>query len=240
MANVPISICLLSELDPIIQPIQLALVKSSNKLSSFLTLTILWPLISKFSDSRWSKKSLTRCYTCKLRCQILSLKWIYDLPFSQYTQKDLESEAEGLGINLNYLTLTADHLWVNFLPVDVAIWTPKEGHWSSWISHALVWEITRTLDYLTKMINSTPVRGHLHLYNTGHDSGFPRIQLGIGHSDCCARSLSALLSVLPRKIFRPQTRKFAATAPLSSFYCLRMRWVQHSESSEFISLRPPV
>ena len=107
---------------------------------------------------------------------------------------------------------------VNFLPVDAAIWTPKEGHWSSWISPALVWEITRTLDYLTKMINSTPVRGHLHLYNTGHDSGFPRIQLGIGHSDCCARSLSALLSVLPRKIFRPQTRKFAATAPLSSFY----------------------
>lgn len=99
----------------------------------------------------------------------------------------------------NYLTLTADHLWVNFLPADVAIWTPKEGHWSSWISHALGWEISRTLDYLTKMINSTPVRGHLHLYNTGHDSGFPRIQLGIGHSDCSARSLSALLSVLPQK-----------------------------------------
>lgn len=101
MANVPISICLLSELDPIIQLIQLALVKSSNKLSSFLTLTILWPLISKFSDSRWSKKSLTRGYTCKLRCQILPLKGTYDLPFSQYTPKDLESEAEGLGINLS-------------------------------------------------------------------------------------------------------------------------------------------
>lgn len=95
-----LSICLLSELDPIIQLIQLALVKSSNKLSSFLTLTILWPLISKFSDSRWCKKSLTRCYTCKLRCQILPLKGTYDLPFSQYTPKDLESEAEGLGINL--------------------------------------------------------------------------------------------------------------------------------------------
>ena len=133
----------------------------------------------KFSYSRWSKKSLTRPYTCKLGCQILALKGIYDLPFSQYTPKYLESEAERLGINLKYLTLIADYLWVNFVPVDVAIWTPNEGHWSSWNSHALVWEITRTLDYLTKMINSIPVSGHLQLYNIGHDSGFPRIQLGM-------------------------------------------------------------
>ena len=117
---------------------------------------------------------------------------------------------------------------------------PEWRSLSSWNSHALVWEITRTLDYLTKMINSIPVRGHLQLYNMGHDSGFPRIQLGIGHSDCCVCSLNALLLVPLRKIFRPQTRKFAAMALLSSFYCLRTHWVQHSESSEFISFKPPV
>lgn len=148
----------------------------------------------KFSDSRWSKRSLTRCYTCKLRCQILALKGIYSLPFSQNTQKDLESEAERFGINLKYLSLIADHLWVNFVLVDAATWNPKEGHRSSWNLHALVWKTTRTLGYLNKTINSTAVRGHLQLYNIGHEAGFPRIQLGIGHSGCGVYPLNALWS----------------------------------------------
>ena len=66
-----------------------------------------------------------------------------------------------------------------------------------------------------------PSEGSSTIIQYGHDSGFPRIQLGIGHSDCCVCSLNALLLVPLRKIFRPQTRKFAAMALLSSFYCLR-------------------
>lgn len=101
---------------------------------------------------------------------------------------------------------------------------PRGRSRSSWNLHALVWKTTRTLGYLNRMINSTAVRGHLQLYNTGRESGFPRIQPGVDHSDCCVYLLNALVWP-PRKLLRPQTRKSAATPLLSSFYCLRTLWV---------------
>ena len=71
---------------------------------------------------------------------------------------------------------------------------PRGRSRSSWNLHALVWKTTRTLGYLNRMINSTAVRGRLQLYNTGREPGFPGIQPGIGHSDCCVYLLNALWS----------------------------------------------
>lgn len=135
--------------------------------------------------------------------------------FSQYTPKDLESEAEWTWHKPNYLTLTADHLCELF-----ACWCchmdPKGRSLEllDFTCSGLGNKQDSRLSYQND--KQHPSEGSsTHLYNTGYDSGFPRIQLGIGHSDCSARSLEPAVICAAAKIFRPQTRKFAATAPLS-------------------------
>ena len=40
----------------------------------------------------------------------------------------------------------AEHVWAGILSWQATLWTTKRGWWNAWVMHALIWEVTLTVD----------------------------------------------------------------------------------------------